>query len=437
MSKRNEIFVIGSGPAGYGAAKKLSENNISTKILEKNSYFGGHCASFNFEEGFIFDDGPHISFSKEQRITDLFNDNANNDINEFVPYVDNYWRGHWIKHPAITSMHGLPAELNSTILTEIIEAKYKVDDTSPVKGYDEWLIRSYGETYARNFPMEYTIKYHTCEAKDMTTDWLGPRLYQPNLEEVIFGMLSPVTPDKHYISKSRYPNQSGFSNFLSEAKEIAPILYQNEVTEIDIAKKTFTVNNTETADYDHLISSMPLDKIMNIIPAAPRDLVDAANKLSCTQCMLVNIGVNRENVSEAHWTYIYDHDICFTRLSFPHKFSPQTVPDGCSSIQAELYFSDKYRPINVSIDQCIENTINDLINIGILESKDEVIFRKAWLIPYAQVIFDHDRQPAVDLIHEFLRDNNIEYCGRFGEWAYIWSDESFMSGEKAVQRILD
>ena len=54
---------------------------------------------------------------------------------------------------------------------------------------------------------------------------------------------------------------------------------------------------------------------------------------------------NRADLSEAQITYFYDEDICFTRLSFPHMFSATNVPPGCGSIQAEVYFSSKYRPL--------------------------------------------------------------------------------------------
>ena len=37
--------------------------------------------------------------------------------------------------------------------------------------------------------MEYTIKYHTTTAANMSTDWIGPRLYQAKLEEVLRGAL--------------------------------------------------------------------------------------------------------------------------------------------------------------------------------------------------------------------------------------------------------
>jgi protoporphyrinogen oxidase len=436
MSKEKDVFVIGSGPAGYGAAKKLVESGVKTRIFEKNSYFGGHCATFKFDEGFIFDDGPHISFSSNEHIRHVFDKNADHDLSEFTPYVNNYWHGHWIKHPAITSMYGLPPDLNTTILSEIAELVFNNDELGEVNNYEEWLFRCYGETYARQFPMEYTVKYHTTEAKNLTTDWLGPRLYQPDLKEVVYGMLAPESPDKHYVSYAWYPNKDGFSNFLSETTEIAPLRYNAEVTQVDVINRTVTLNNSETLGYDYLVSSMPIDMLVSRIVGAPDDLKSSAKALACTKCVIVNLGINRPDLSKAHWTYIYDQDICFARLSFPHKFSAKTVPEGCSSVQVEIYFSDKYRPMSLSVDQCVDDTIRDLIKIGVLASPKEVIFSKAWVSPYAQVIFDHDRKEAVDSIHAFLRENNIEYCGRFGEWAYIWSDQSFLSGEAASERIL-
>jgi hypothetical protein len=39
-------------------------------------------------------------------------------------------------------------------------------------------------------------------------------------------------------------------------------------------------------------------------------------------------------------------------------------------------------------------------------------------------------------VHGYLDDIGIGYCGRYGEWGYLWSDESFLSGERAVERLL-
>ena len=58
-------------------------------------------------------------------------------------------------------------------------------------------------------------------------------------------------------------------------------------------------------------------------------------------------------------------------------------------------------------------------------------------IEYANVIFDLECDAALATVHGYLDEIGIAYCGRYGDWAYIWTDESFMSGEKAAQKVLD
>jgi protoporphyrinogen oxidase len=74
---------------------------------------------------------------------------------------------------------------------------------------------------------------------------------------------------------------------------------------------------------------------------------------------------------------------------------------------------------------------------GILREEDKILFTHSMLVPYANVIFDLERAPALKIVHGYLDDIGIRYCGRYGEWAYIWTDESFMSGENAAQKVLD
>ena len=129
-------------------------------------------------------------------------------------------------------------------------------------------------------------------------------------------------------------------------------------------------------------------------------------------------------------------DVFFTRLSTPHLQSPNNVPPGCGSIQAECYYSKKYRPLDRKPDECIEPAIRDLKRIGVLREDDKILFRNTMHIEYANVIFDLERAAALDIVHRYLDDLGIAYCGRYGDWAYIWTDESFMSGEKAAEKVL-
>ena len=135
-------------------------------------------------------------------------------------------------------------------------------------------------------------------------------------------------------------------------------------------------------------------------------------------------------------TYFYDEDICFSRLGFPHMLSPHNAPPGTGSIQAEVYFSEKYKPLTGSPDDWIEPVIRDLRRCGLLREHDRILSRKAMLLRYANVIFDLDRSAALETVHGYLDDLGIAYCGRYGDWGYMWTDESFKSGEAAAEKAL-
>ena len=103
-------------------------------------------------------------------------------------------------------------------------------------------------------------------------------------------------------------------------------------------------------------------------------------------------------------TYFYDEDICFTRLGFPHMLSAKNAPPGTGSIQAEVYFSKKYKPFTGSPDDWIEPVIRDLRRCGLLLEEDRMLFKEAMLLRYANIIFDLDRAAALKTVHGYLDD---------------------------------
>ena len=420
--------------AGYGAAHRLREAGVRAVIFDKRGHYGGHTASFNYDGKYTFDEGPHVSFTKHERIQKLFADNIDNKYETLQTKVNNYWKGHWIKHPAQVNLYGLPTDLVVNVIKDFVAAQHK--QHGEITNYEQWLRASFGDTFAETFPMQYTIKYHTTEAKNMSLDWIGPRLYQAKLEEVLRGALMPSSADVHYITGFRYPSHGGFVSYLKRFMESADLRLNHALAAIDPKKKEIKFANGVTTPYKGIISSVPLPDLLPMIQGVPRDVLDAAAKLACTELVIVNLVINRPDIIDAHWTYIYDQDIFFTRLSTPHLQSPNNVPPGCGSIQAECYYSKKYRPLDRKPKDCIEPVIRDLRRCGLLREEDQILFKDTMHIEYANVIFDLERAAALKTVHGYLDDLGIAYCGRYGGWVYIWTDESFMSGEKAAEKVL-
>jgi protoporphyrinogen oxidase len=433
------VAILGTGMAGWGAVHRLHEEGVPSVTYDKNAYFGGHTASFRHPSGFIFDEGPHVSFTKHERLQKLFADCVDDKYEVIHARPNNYWKGRWIKHPAICNLYGLPTDLVVNCLRDFVGAhcdqqnnvEHKIDN------YADWLIASYGKTFAETFPMEYGFKYHTTTADNMSTAWLGPRLYRAKLEEVLVGALSAETPHVHYVDHVRYPSYDGFGAYLSRLPNQTQINLSHRLVRLDPVARELHFSNGMVAGYDAVISSVPLTELLPMIVGAPPSVVAAAKKLACSSCVMVNLGVNRPDLSEGQWTYYYDRDICFTRLSFPHMFSPHTAPPGCGSIQAEVYFSQKYRPLKGSPEDCVAPVLADLKRVGVLREDDKILHTNVHVSRYAQVIFDLERADALAIVHGYLDEVGIAYCGRYGDWLYIWTDEAFISGENAAQKTLD
>jgi hypothetical protein len=79
--------------------------------------------------------------------------------------------------------------------------------------------------------------------------------------------------------------------------------------------------------------------------------------------------------------------------------------------------------------------VDSLIKVGLLHSRDEIVALDGRDIRYSNVIFDFDRAPNKAIVHDYLKANGIHWAGRFGEWAYLWTDQSMLSGERAANEV--
>lgn len=118
-----KFAILGAGMAGVGAAHTLYNQGITPVVYEKHSYPGGHTASFRNDQGFLFDEGPHVSFTSDKRLQELFAESVKQQFETVRYAVNNYWKGYWIKHPAHCNLYGLPVDLVVEILRDFIQAR--------------------------------------------------------------------------------------------------------------------------------------------------------------------------------------------------------------------------------------------------------------------------------------------------------------------------
>jgi len=81
-----------------------------------------------------------------------------------------------------------------------------------------------------------------------------------------------------------------------------------------------------------------------------------------------------------------------------------------------------------------DHVINELIEADVLKKSDEIIYLDTIDIKYGYVIFDKERKPAIKIVHDYLKSLDIIPFGRYGIWAYLWSDEAMLSGKKVAEK---
>lgn len=419
------IVILGAGISGISAAYHLGLKGKKAVIFEKRDRWGGLCDNFKVD-GFRFDHAVHLSFTKNEYVKDLFSKSAD-IITHRPPKIGNYYRGTWVKHPAQNNLYSLPLDVKIKSIKDFVEAK----QCSKFRDYEQWLRTQYGDYFAEHFPMPYTRKYWTTDAGKLTTDWIGERMYRPNLDEVLEGAMSDKTSNTYYADEMRYPQKGGYKSFLNKMADECDIRLRKEAVFIDVKKKFVEFADGEKVYFKQLISSLPLPEMASIIKDIPRQITEAAQKLSCSSVALVSLGFNKPDVPDYLWFYIYDEDILPARVYSPNLKSPDNVPEGCSSLQFEIY-SSKYKPIDMSGDDLIEHVIEKGKKMGIFNEKIIQItdYRK---VKYANVIFDHNIKKNRKIVHDYLDSVGIKYIGRFGEWRYLWSDQSLLSGKKVTE----
>jgi len=424
---KQHITILGAGLAGLSASQSLLRAGYLVDVYEKNSYIGGHAASHQVS-GFTFDEGPHVSFTNNPEIQELFAKAVGFKFFEHNASVNNFWHKTWAKHPLQANLFGLPTEVVEKSLVDFIKAKY--ENASEILTYKDWCYQNLGKTFSEEFIFRYTRKYWTTEAHQMSADWVGNRVYVPTLEEIIHGALTPNEKNHHYITRFRYPYWGGFSAYINSVSDGNNVQFNHELVEIDLKKRELTFATGKKTNYEILISSLPLPELIKRTKDVPAQIAEAASKLSCTSLALINIGIKRDyGFPITHWGYFYDENIIFPRANLPHRLSPNNVPTGFGSVQVEVYYS-KYRPL--FIKDLLNRAIEDMLLTGLLLKEDQVVLTQEMHIPYANILYDTERSANLAMIRDFLNNQGILCCGRFGEWEYYWSDDSIQSGRKAA-----
>ena len=421
------VVIIGGGVAGIAAAHYLEKNNIDYIILEKESSLGGLLRPLNYN-GFAFDRAVHLSFAYEKEVREEF------DQTEYLthaPISYNWDQNIWLRHPVQNNLFPLEAEKKIQLIKSLIEARSLNVD---INNYKDWLYQSYGEYFSNQYPIKYTRKYWRYEPELLDFDWLGPRMTQADLDLVLEGAMLETKKNTYYVKEMRYPKHGTYFKFIENMAKRVKARCNERVTLVNQNERYLLTSSHLKFHYSHIINTSPLPQFIKSLNQAPSEILLDAQDLEATSVDLISIGMKTLVDFQSLWFYIYDEDIYASRCYSPSLKSCENAPNGQSSIQFEIYSvpSDS----RIAIDDMKNNCIYALKKMNICTEKD-ILFIEHHREDNANVIFKLGASRKAASIVDWLRVNNIYSAGRFGEWKYLWSNQSFMSGVNSAKQIID
>ena len=414
-----DTIVIGAGPAGLGAALALGDSAV---VLESRETVAGLCRSLTLD-GAIFDLGGHSFTTPHPAIRRLVFDAL--DMEEQKRDAWCWLKGEWVRYPFQQHFSEL-ADSDCRHACQIgLEAANGWRDAA---NFDEYLDQRFGHGITELFMRPYNRKLWGADLTRLATDWVAERVAAPlgTAESCLSenGRRSPL-PKEAVIA---YPVKGGYGEiFQALAQRVADLRLGEYVTRIDPRTSTLRTRSGETASWRRLISTLPLPSLLRLIPNVPAAISSAVSALEAVPITLVMLVLDGQHETLCQRIYCPDENIIGHKIVLNHNSSRWLRALPRHGIQVEL---SEFSPFssNTNVKALVKTVVAGLLRMAVIPSPDCVRCSKVLRIPLGYPVQTHSRSNIVSLAQHWLSEHHIYTVGRFGEWAYINSDEALCRG---------
>jgi UDP-galactopyranose mutase len=432
------IVIVGAGPTGLGAGYRLDElGHDDWVLLEANDYVGGLATSFTDESGFTYDIGGHVMFS-HYPYYDQVVDRVMGD--EYTTLKREAWvwtQDRFIPYPFQNNIKGLEPQTVLECLMGLVEARC---NPSTPTNFREWIDAVMGPGIAKHFMVPYNFKVWATPAELMNFVWIGERVSVVDLEGVLRGVLfdreeTTWGPNNTF----RYPRHGTGSLYQGMRAFVDHKLrLRTPVVAVDPVAREVRTADGEVFGYDVLLSTMPLNHLIERTEGAPRAVRHAATLLEYSGTHVVGVGIDRPALSSKNWIYYPEPDVPFYRVTYLSNYSDAMTPEPDQTVLLTETSHSKYK--REDAETIVPRVIDGLIRVGLMDEEDRRRVVTTWHCSPAMTypVPTLRRDEALGTIQPWLRSQGISSRGRFGAWLYEIGnmDHSFMQGVDFVNHAL-
>jgi protoporphyrinogen oxidase len=417
MLKSAPVLVIGGGPAGIAAALALGSDGL---LLEGAQTLGGLSMTLSFG-GAVFDLGGHSFHTPHPHIREMVFDAL--DMFEQERDARCYHQGGWIPYPF--QKHFSKLSCTETVAA-CAQGMAAIDADIQPAHFEQHLVARFGDGLARHFMLPYNRKLWGDDLTRMDTAWTSERIPNPAGGSERFCEIGGVRSPLQDTTRVAYPARGGFSEiYRALAERVQAIKLGVEVVRIDPQQQIVYARNGDAYRYERLISTLSLPRLMTSIHGVPPEIVSAVMQLEAIGLDLVLIAVAEPLRTRTQRIYSAEPQIRAHKIVINHNSSDwlRTLPT--HGIVAEVSCAQAHGHSGRTLERSV---VDNLVKMGIVRDPSLVKEVRQLHVSHAYPVPTHQRPQTVQQAKDWLAGQQIFTVGRFGEWAYINSDEALHRG---------
>jgi len=421
-----ETIILGGGLAGLSAAYYLGGDIL---VLEGEERPGGLCRSFS-RDGFTYDIGGHILFSKDRDLLDeiigwLGDNIAKKRRNNQILYRDRY-----VKYPFENGL----AALERQDIYECLISFLNRPDLIPVN-LEEWCYARFGKGIAEKYLIPYNRKIWKRDLKELSLLWVD-RIPDPSREDIVKSALGIETEGYTHQLNFYYPRRGGIQALIESLSNKLPEVRTGfQIKRIIRKSQGWEISDGEISiEGERIISTIPIFDLINSLENVPGDVRSALEGLQYNSVIVVMIGVNHEGLTGRTALYIPDPDILAHRVCYLKEFSSGNAPEGKSHLIAEITVPPGDPLFRIADSKLVERVADELRGICGF-TPDDIVASEVKRMEYGYVVYDLEYEKNTKIIYDYLDSLGIYYAGRFGSFKYINMDATVKMAKDLVDRL--
>ncbi len=427
----DSTIILGAGVTGLAAGVVSG-----LPIYEAEEFPGGICSSYYLRPGdprrlldpppdaeaYRFEiGGGHWIFGADPGVLEFIRPLSALKRYERLSAVYFPDRDLYVPYPIQNHLSFLPPELAQKALAEIMH-----DGQQPSNTLSDWLQRNFGKTLCELF----FWPFHELYTAGLQNQIAPQDPHKSPLDKtLIMRGAQEKTPAVGYNATFVYP-EKGLNDLVNRMAGQCTIHFNKRVVGIDLERKSVRCADGTAVDYDKLLSTLPLNRMVEMagfdsaIPADPY-----------TSVLVLNIGAVRgPKCPEEHWIYIPQSQAGFHRVGFYSNVDASFLPVSSRnlrnrvSIYVERSFRGGEEPAGAAVRAYEGEVVRELQSWGFIEAPE--VIDATW-IPIAYT-WSRPASPWREQSLHWLADHQIHQVGRYARWKFQGIAESIKDGIGAV-----